>query len=146
MLDGLRRFRKRLKSGRDIGRDALAVVDRWIQKNFESEGTKVGGWQALKKATIKRRRKQTSTILQDTGWLKRSWVYEVGRLEAVLKEGSKKGKKAIGKTIHEAFYGAFHDKGAGALPERRILPHPEEIEKDVKASYEYHLDKEMKKL
>lgn len=140
----LRRIRLRLKHGRDFGRDALAVVDRWIQGNFTTEGGNVGGWKPLDPKTVNRRRRKSNVPLQDTGWLKRSWVYAVGRLEATLKEGGKKGKVTFGKTISQAFYGSFHDKGKG-VPQRRILPEAHEVEKDVKAAYSFHIDKETRK-
>ena len=123
----------------------MAVVDKWIQSNFTTEGGKVGGWKPLKEATIARRRQKSSAVLQDTGWLKRSWVYAVTTFEATLTEGNKKGKVTFGKTIGEAFYGDFHNKGKG-VPKRQIIPYPYQVTTDVKAAYSHHMDKETKKI
>ena len=49
----------------------------WVNKNFEGEGSMVGGWVDLEPNTIAGRRKGSSAILQDTGNLRDSFDYEI---------------------------------------------------------------------
>lgn len=100
---------------------AVTYIDRWIQKNFESQGKKAypgRGWQPLKAATIKRRRqgKKKSLgfkILQDTGRLKTHWRQQATQREGWVRSG--------------VIYGRFHEEGTKHLPKRKILPTRKQI-------------------
>lgn len=113
---------------------ALAVLDRWVQENFKTEGGKVGGWRPLKEATIRarmRRRNKTGDIriLQDNGTLKRNWKHISGKDYAGIQSTATAGKSNYP-------YGLAHDEGRGNNPQRRILPTEEEIWPKIKPLFE----------
>lgn len=90
---------------------AIALRQRkWIDDNFRGEGKlSVGGWGPLKAATIARRRKGSSQILQDTGRLKGSFdTLDIGDTYVV-----------VGSRLR---YAATHNFGRGSIPARRMLP------------------------
>lgn len=89
---------------------AIGIRQRtWVNENFETEGSSVGGWQTLAESTIARRRKGSSKVLQDTGTLKRSFSYKVIGTNAVL----------VGTNIH---YAQYHEFGTSRVPQRKMLP------------------------
>jgi phage gpG-like protein len=101
----------------------LAVLDRWVQENFKSEGGKVGGWAPLADSTIEsrmRRRNKTGAIriLQDTGTLRMKWKHNFG--------------PDFAATVSAVEYGIFHETGTKKMPQRRILPKPEEVADKIK--------------
>lgn len=121
---------RRLNRRTSINRRAIVLVDRWIQKNFETEGKKAipgQGWKPLAPATIKARRSGTSSglpkarILQDTGQLKTRWKHRYNSREAVLQSGVK--------------YGIYHEEGTSRIPKRRILPLESQIMPDIMKLY-----------
>lgn len=69
---------------------------RWINENFRTEGGKVGGWRPLSPNTIAA--KGSSRILQDTGELRKSFVYHIIS-DRIVQVGS--GKE----------YASYHERG-----------------------------------
>ena len=120
-----------LRNRRSVNAKAVAVVDRWVQENFKTEGGNVGGWVPLKKQTIDRRRKGkgsgSAKMLQDVGWLRSKWRHIVTDDAAILRSG-------VG-------YGIYHDsdKPRSKLPQRRILPKRDEIWPRIKQLFEEHI-------
>lgn len=117
------RRKQNLQNRTRLNAQAVATVDRFIQKNFESEGslTHEGtGWAPLAASTIAQRKRNKSgsvKILQDTGSLKSRWkhLYDAKRALVASSMG----------------YGTQHDKGMPhrkpPLPQRRILPREKHI-------------------
>ena len=109
---------RRLSDRRTINARAVVVIDRWIQKNFQSEGqlAQSGGWKKLSSVTIAMRRKGkgkgSPRILQDTGALKTRWKHLWTHTSA--------------KVQSMVNYGIKHDKGIG-VPKRPVLPTEEQI-------------------
>jgi hypothetical protein len=109
---------------------SVILVDRWIQKNFETEGKLAypgEGWKPLAESTIKQRLRQprvkaaakkrgkaagnaTLRILQRNGWLKSRWKHYWNDQYAIVQSG--------------VDYGVYHDsyEPRKRLPQRKILP------------------------
>ena len=94
---------------------AAVLLDQWVQKNFRTEGGKVGGWPpfAKNKAGIpiveaREPERAPAKLLQRTGRLRSSFSPFADRKRA-----------GIGSDLP---YAEPHHTGAGRLPERRMLP------------------------
>jgi len=114
-------LRKRLRVKRDAVMNlrtplaqAAVLLDQWVQKNFKSEGGKVGGWAPFKvggrwKTNSKGRTFDASAkLLQDTG-----------RLRASFTPFADKKQAGIGSDLP---YAKPHHKGEEGLPARPMLP------------------------
>jgi phage gpG-like protein len=108
-------------AGAGMGRVNYKVsvwLDRWVQRNFRSEGGKVGGWLELAEATIARRTKGrgkgSAKILQDTGRLRASFSPFHTRRSAGIGSDIKYAK------IHEIIGVKRKDKPKPVI--RRMLP------------------------
>lgn len=118
----------------------IAEIEKMRLRNFKDQGKTLmdGGWQALAPATIERRRKgkkggRKAQILRDTGELmnRSNWSKKSDEKHGELKSSGDKF------TISGISYGIFHHQhdvagnkieGKGKLPERRILPLPDQAE------------------
>ena len=126
----IKKVKDALTYRRTANAQAVMVVDRWVQKNFQGEGGKVGGWVPLQAQTIKarkRNRKGNVKILQDVGWLRKKWKHEYSHKSGAL--------------ISAVSYGKFHDEGTKHLPVRQIIPKQAEVWPDIKKVFELHLRK-----
>lgn len=107
-----------------INAQAVVIVDRWIQVNFQQEGKPVGGWKPLSEETILMRRRGTGSggtrILQDTGDLRKRWKHLYDEDTAAIQSG--------------VDYGYYHDQGKG-VPKRRILPYAKEMWESLEKLY-----------
>jgi phage gpG-like protein len=111
----------RLNQRRAVNARAVTVVDRWIQKNFQSQGGNVGGWKPLAEATkTPKRGGDSAKILQDTGTMRAKWNHIATSKEA--------------KIVSGVDYSIYHNEGKG-VPERRILPTNAEIWPALKKVY-----------
>ncbi len=116
-----------LQDKRDPNQRVMVYLDGWVQRNFKTEGGKVGGWVPLAaggrwKTTAAGVRKfdPDAKILQDTGRLRLSFVpFERDRGNVV----------GIGSDVP---YSEKHEYGEGNLPQRRMLPRRSEIIEDVR--------------
>ena len=115
-------------------RRSLVVLDRWVQKNFQTEGGNVGGWVPLSDTTVDmrmRRRNKTGMIriLQDNGKLRQQWEHESDEKHATLRS--------------KVDYGIFHDSDEprSKLPQRRIMPRMREAWDMIKPLFSEHIQK-----
>ncbi len=133
-------------------KQAAVFLDRWVQKNFRSEGGNVGGWEPLAPATVLGRIRKNLRggnfrgvrnvrgfggavplaaarfkILQDTGRLRLSFVPFATANNA-----------GIGSDLD---YAEAHHEGLGDLPERRLLPKHSEVRNDIRKIFERNLRK-----
>jgi len=92
---------------------ASVYLDQWVQKNFQSEGGKVGGWEAIDRA---------GKILQDTGRLRISFTPFASRTDA-----------GIGSDLK---YSKPHDLGIRNMPRRQILPESDDVVEDLFKIYD----------
>jgi hypothetical protein len=136
-MDVLKQFidktQVKLKERSVVNHEAVIVLDRWIQKNFQGEGDLSGGWAPLAPSTIARRLAEKRTvaatkarsaqgrpsasikILQDRGWLRSRWKHFFNA--------------SIGKITSAVDYGDYHDsdKPRKHLPQRKILPRKKDV-------------------
>lgn len=119
--------------GANLG--AIIVLDRWVQKNFASQGgehkNNFGPWKKLSLKTIAGRRKGSSKILQDTGRLKNSFEFKASSKGAVLFTRVKYAKK--------------HEFGEGRIPQRKIMPSDKQAEEIIKPVYKKFAERSVKK-
>lgn len=132
--------KKRLKERKKLNARATVIIDKWIQKNFQTEGKEVGGWEDLAEATKERRRKgkkkaKGHKILQDTGQLKTRWKHFFNH--------------KIARVTSNVRYAVYHDsekKPRKYLPRRQILPDSKHIEKQLEKIYDDFASREIKKV
>lgn len=110
-----------------------AFLDRWVQKNFRSEGGNVGGWEPFARGGrwVKGRGLDTNAkLLQDTGRLRSSFL-----------PFATKNNAGIGSELE---YSKNHEEGLNHLPVRRMLPNQAEVKDDVKRILERGVKKAIK--
>lgn len=133
----LRKARAKLVGGEGMLRlhkRAAILLDRWVQKNFQTEG---GGWEpfAVYKPQGRRGRwisrsggrpgylDTSAKLLRDTGALRLSFRPFATRKDA-----------GIGSELD---YAEFHEKGIG-VPMRRMLPVNADVQGALKDLFERH--------
>lgn len=136
----LAELRKRLDKKRKAVTDlrvpyarAAVLLDQWVQRNFKSEGGKVGGWKpfAVNKdgvpiVELRNPKRAPAKLLQDTGRLRSSFTPFASRKSA-----------GIGSDLP---YAKTHHEGLGP-PERQLLPDHNPAYKEVmKAAREIMVD------
>lgn len=134
---------KEAKEALKVARDNLSTIDsamakvsimldRWVQKNFRTEGGNVGGWRPFKIGGrwITRGNKRVfdsdAKLLQDTG-----------RLRASFQPFATKHQAGIGSALD---YSEKHEMGIG-VPVRRMLPEKRDVDKQVTKLIETHVTK-----
>ena len=103
-------------------------LDSWVQRNFKSEGTLVGGWKPLDPRT---RADTNPKILQDTGRLKASFFPFATKKNAGV--------------ASDLPYSKFHEKGEG-VPKRRMLPKIKEVRAGIDKIYRGHVNYALKEI
>ncbi|MBW2638370.1 MAG: hypothetical protein JRC86_12825 [Deltaproteobacteria bacterium] len=111
---------QRLENRRKVNARAVAATDKWIQDNFESQGSLAmggKGWRSISAQTLLGRREGSGSgshkILQDTGDLKKRWKHTWDH--------------RLGKIQSGVDYAEPHHYGNAWLPVRRILPMDRQI-------------------
>lgn len=116
----LAELRKRLAKKRAAVMDlrtpyarASILLDQWVQKNFKTEGGKVGGWTPFSTVTLK--------IMErtDPGRAPEKLLQKTGALRLSFLPFADKKRAGIGSDLP---YAKTHHKGEGHTPERRLLP------------------------
>lgn len=103
------------------------ILDRFVQRNFRSEGGLVGGWTPFKLGGRRLRGggiDRSAKLLQDTGALRLSFAAFWSAKEA-----------GIGSDLS---YAVFHNDGTETLPARRMLPTDSDVGADVREVYVMH--------
>ena len=130
-----RKALKELKNFTASHRAVAVFLDQWVQRNFKSEGGKVGGWKPLADSTVRGRRQGGgqggAKILQDTGRLRASFVPFANKKDA-----------GIGSDLP---YAKTHEKGIN-VQMRRMLPKEMEVSKDVKRIFDKQVKRGLNKL
>ncbi len=114
----LKGLKNDLKKRKVVNERAIALVLKWVDDNFKTQGGKVGGWKKLTTATniAKTNKGYSPSPLLRTGDLRKKWRTQI----------SDKTGRLI-SAIDNPPYGLFHDEGAGHLPQRRIIPKSSEV-------------------
>lgn len=134
-------------------------LDRWVQKNFQSEGGNVGGWAPFKyggrlvsqtrenkhgkrvknknfnaqSAETRKAIDGSAKLLQDTGMLRHSFLPFHGKTYV-----------GIGSDLE---YSDAHEFGApeSGLPQRRMLPKDDDVMADLTRIYDRWIEDKIKK-
>jgi len=110
-------------------------LDRWNKQNFKTQGGKVGGWKPFKlggRPTKGGGIDKSAKLLQDTGHLRASFL-PIATSRA-------------GGISSDLYYAEAHQEGMGPLPQRRMVPEPEEVIDDIMQIADKHADKHLRKL
>ena len=144
-MDGMRK---------NAHRDMAIMLDRWVLRNFKTQGRTVGGWQPFavycvggprspyRKRKVcgkgrivgqgkRRRLDKSAMLLQDTGKLRSSFKLFYSAANA-----------GIGSALE---YAEPHEEGQGPLPQRRMLPLHSEVQRDIIRIYQKHIKKVLRK-
>ena len=150
----MRKKHAQLKDRKTVNSNAVVVVDRWIQENFQTQGANVGGWKPLSDSTkfgtssrstllglsSKRvsRGGESAKILQDTGALRLKWNHIVSDKEATI--------ESLAKSKDGFYYGMAHNEGGknNKPPKRQILPDPRMVWPELALVYRKFLKKAIK--
>jgi phage virion morphogenesis protein len=133
--------RKLAKLAEDIGnfktplRRSGIYMERKTDQRFRSGG--FGKWEKLKPSTIRRRRKGSSSILQDTGRLKQSVTSSPDIYHLT------KTYLRIGTTVK---YAKYHQNGTRHMPARPFLLIDEEDERKIKEIFSRWVEELVAKL
>lgn len=129
----LRTARLALKDGSVPMRQVAVLLDQWVQRNFQTQGDKVGGWNPFKyggrlttkaKATGKvdgRYVNSTAKLLRNTGAMQHSFLPFIRNASA-----------GIGSELP---YSKYHEEGEGWM-HRRLLPENKDVDADVKSIFD----------
>jgi len=106
-------------------------LDTWVQRNFKSQGGKVGGWEKFKHGGRINDKGVGSEIRLPTPWgVIDAWVdksakllQDSGRLKISFLPFSSRDNAGVGSDLP---YSEAHDEGIG-VPQRRILPVSSEV-------------------
>jgi len=110
----LEKSRKKLKKQTGPYKKVSVSLDQWVQKNFKTEGKKVGGWKSFSENNKRWLSDRSAKLLQDTGRLRSSF-----RPFATLRNAG------IGSFLK---YSKPHNEGLGYLPKRQMLPDKDDKE------------------
>jgi len=126
LQDSLTAKARKLENRRKVNAQAVALTDKWIQKNFQTQGRLAHpgtGWKPLSPVTLMMRRKGPKKtgkvmILQDTGTMRSRWKHFWDAWVAKIQAG--------------VDYAYKHHYGKEGLPVRRVLPTQKQIGPDLK--------------
>lgn len=137
----MKRRHGKLSDFKKLYTQQLAIVDKWIQQNFKTEGKHSGeGWQPLSAKTLLAREKgwgvykhhasSNPKILQNVGYLKTHWRHSITKRRAVLQS--------------QVDYGKPHHEGTRSLPKRQIIPDHAQIEPQLKKHLQWFIGNAIK--
>lgn len=124
------RQRRRLEEVKKLNvplAQASIFLDRWVQKNFRTEGGNVGGWPRFAAGGRSTRKgfDTSAKLLQDTGRLRASFSPFATRDNAGV--------------YSDLDYSKPHQEGIG-VPQRRMLPKIVEVRADVAKIMKSYVD------
>jgi phage gpG-like protein len=118
----LEELRKRLDKKRRAVMDlrtpyarASVLLDQWVQKNFKTEGGKVGGWVPFAKNSAG----VPYVELREPDRTPAELLQRIGRLRSSFTPFASKSHAGIGSDLP---YAKTHHEGLGNAPERQLLP------------------------
>jgi len=117
---GLAEAKKALQDAKPAYKRVGVFLDSWVQRNFQGEGSFVGGWEdfAAGGRVVNGVLDTSAKLLQDTGALRASFY------PFALKDNA-----GIGSELP---YAKKHEEGEGNVPQRRMLPNEKEVGKDIR--------------
>jgi len=120
---------------------ASIYLDQWVQDNFKTEGSRVGGWAPFKESTLR------AMASSDPGRAPPRLLQKTGRLRLSYKPFFNSKTGGIGSELP---YAKFHQLGTSrGLPQRRMVPEkgdPKgEVTPRIKEIIAEHVNKEIKR-
>lgn len=142
LQSAIKKMSKRLdaiQNKRPMYKAASVVMLNWIDKNFKAEGKNHENsslhWKKLSRITVKKRRKNTTTILQDTGRLKQGWDIFSSNNKATVRS------KVNYSEIHEKGGASIIEGVTVTVPQRKILPTQQQGLKIVMPAIQHYIKK-----
>lgn len=131
-------LKRKLAAARDgLKNDGVAMrqvaifLDRWVQKNFQSSGSEVGGWSPYTYGgRLTTKRKGNAKSIEGRKWINGSakLLMDTGALRLSFLPFIRQGSAGIGSDLP---YSEPHEHGSKNVPQRRILPRDDEVKADV---------------
>lgn len=100
----------------------------WVGRNYQGEGSLVGGWAPVSASTARRKAKAG----------KEKILIWSGHLRASILPFSDSQRAGIGT---EVIYGKYHDEGTSRMPQRRFIPNEAEALEMGTRVYEFYAQK-----
>lgn len=102
---------------------ASTFLDQWVQRNFQTEGGKVGGWEPFSPVTLEQ------IARQDPGRQPAKLLQKTGRLRITFLPFVEDDNAGIGTELP---YSKGHHEGEGRLPKRQLLPTKDLVMADIR--------------
>lgn len=138
------RIKKLRNSGRAFAKASI-LLDRWVQRNFKTEGDEVGGWKDFSYGgRVVKKSKANALNLNPRVWINTTakLLQDTGRLRASFIPFSNRFNAGIGSTLK---YSKKHHEGIG-VDKRRLLPNrsDKDLMRQVKSVMRNHVNKAIK--
>lgn len=128
-LRSLLRFERTVTDFRVANKKVAIDLYGWTLRNYQTGGSKVGGWAPLAPATVKRKLKQgySAQTLLRTGALRQNFAFFSDETQA-----------GVG---NRTSYSLPHETGAPSrnLPQRRMMPEGKEMVEIAERTYGAHV-------
>lgn len=135
----LKRSRDKIAQTKRPFQKASIFLDRWVQRNFKSEGGNVGNWLPFKyggRVTTKGKSRAKSIDGRKNINPSAKLLQDKGRLRASYLPFASKKDAGIGSSLP---YAEGHEKGKG-VPKRRVLPRSIEVMPDILKIFDNHVN------
>jgi phage gpG-like protein len=121
----------RSRDMRPAFRDALGLLERRAEDQFDTQGGQSGGWAPLAASTL--RRKKGPQILIESGALKASLVssFDADAIRTIGPDSAAYGTKVS--------YAQYHHRGTSRMPRRPLLALDEPTRRDIVRAFQRHL-------
>lgn len=123
--------RKTLADFRTPYARAAVYLDQWVQKNFKTEGGKVGGWKPFSEVTLR------MIAMSDPSRQPAKLLQRTGRLRISFRPFADRDDAGIGTSLS---YAKGHHEGLGRLPERKLLPTKDLVMHDIRKIFDRHVN------
>lgn len=128
----LSRLASMLRDRSTPNRAVAAQFYSWTLRNYDSDGSLVGGWAPLAPSTVAQKAKiGKEQMLVRTGTLRNSLIGNGG----AFSDGERAG---IGSAIP---YSIYHEQGTARMPRRQIIPNEEQALEMATRVYEFYVAK-----
>lgn len=128
-LNNLSKYARLVTNWNTVNKKISIQLYGWVMRNYQGEGSLVGKWAPIQKATVRRKTKAgySRKILLHTGTLKNNYTFYSNEQEA-----------GVGNRTP---YSIFHETGVPqrGLPQRRQMPVEDEAKAEAEAVVGLHL-------
>ena len=146
LKDRQKEARTLLKQDGVVMRQIAVYLDQWVQRNFQSSGGKVGGWEPFKYGgRLTSKAKGSAQSISGHKYVNGSakLLIDTGALRLSFLPFSQLGNAGIGSDLP---YSKYHEDGTKSVQQRRILPVESEVVGDVKEILENWISVTIRKM